>query len=176
MSNNHDVSDALVQQTDGQPASLYQRVVDLILAREWNYSGREDDGFILLNLRLRDGSVRAIVDVAESPGWSRLLVYAIFPVFVPQHRRPAVLDAINRINYVQVLGNFEMDPQDGQDRTRAVMASDVYLADALIDRTLRMALDLADQHLAGLLAVAFGGSSAADILELAGRDSGPTLQ
>ena len=44
----------------------------------------------------------------------QFVFYSILPVNVPQSQIPQVLDFINRINLELMVGNFQLDPQDGQ--------------------------------------------------------------
>ena len=114
--------------------------------------------------------------MAESPAWGRVLVYAIYPNFVPENRRLIVSEAINRVNYVLLFGSFEMDMKDGEIRVRAVLESDTFVSEQMIDRAVRRSVDLADQYQAAILAISFGNVGAQDILELAERSDDSTLQ
>ncbi len=127
-------------------------------------------------LRLRDGSVRVVVDATEGAGWSRVLVYCIYSTFVPGQLRQAVSEAIARINYAMIFGNFEMDLKDGEVRVRTVLEGDGFVGEPMIDRSVRKSLDLADQYQAALLAVAFGITDPKDVLELGVSSEGETLQ
>lgn len=161
---------------DTQDRSLLDRVCDYLNDKEWSFTRFEDRDCLVFNLRLRDGGVRVIVDIWEGAGWSRILVYAIYPTFVPEHRRPAVCEAIARINYANILGCFEMDMADGEVRARTTLESDVLIGEEMIDRAIRKSLDLADQYQAALLSVAFGNASAKDVLEMGARDETDTVQ
>lgn len=161
---------------DTQGRSLLERVGDYLADKEWTFTRFEDKDCLVFNLRLRDGSVRVFVDTWEGAGWSRILVYAIYPTFVPEHRRPAVCEAIARINYANILGCFEMDMADGEVRARTTLESDVLIGEEMIDRAVRKSLDLADQYQAALLSVAFGNASAKNVLEMGARDETDTVQ
>lgn len=52
---------------------------------------------------------------------SRVLVYSLFPDEVPDHLRPRMSELICRINYGLILGNFEMDWDDGELRYKTSM-------------------------------------------------------
>ncbi len=45
---------------------------------------------------------------------SRVLVYSLYPDQVPEHLRSRMSELICRINYGLILGNFEMDWDDGE--------------------------------------------------------------
>jgi hypothetical protein len=131
---------------------------------------------VSFGLRLRDGSVRVVVDTAEGAGWSRVLVYCIYSTFVPEQRRQAVSEAIARINYSTIFGNFELDFDDGEVRVRTVLEGDGFVGEPMIDRAVRKSLDLADQYQAALLAIAFGNAAPKDILDMGSQGDGGTLQ
>jgi hypothetical protein len=104
------------------------------------------------------------------------LVYVAYPTYVPEQRRPAVSEALARINFATVLGNLEMDLKDGEVRVRTVLESDGFIGEPMIDRAVRRCLDTADLYQASLLAIAFGNVSPKDILAMTERADGSTLQ
>ena len=159
-----------------QSRTLFDRVSHYLTERDWSFSSFPEKGYLSFGLRLRDGSVRVIVDTADGAGWSRVLVYCIYSTFVPEQRRQAVSEAIARINHSTVFGNLEMDLDDGEVRVRTVLEGDGFFGESMIDRAVRKSLDLADQYQAALLAVAFGNESPGRILQMAERADGSTLQ
>lgn len=159
-----------------QSKTLFDRVSDYLTSKDWSFSAFPDKEYFSLGLRLTSGTTRIIVDVSESPAWGRVLVYAIYPNFVPLNRRAEVSEAINRVNYTLIFGNLEMDLKDGEIRVRAVLESDTFVSEQMIDRAVRKSIDLADQYQAAILAIAFGNVGAQGILELAERADDATLQ
>ena len=176
MAKKTDVINVEAAVVDVQSKTLFDRVNDYLTERDWNFSSFPEKSYVSFGLRLRDGSVRVIVDLAEGAGWSRLLVYCIYPTFVPEPRRQVVSEAIARINYATTFGNFEMDLKDGEVRVRTVLEGDGFVGEPMIDRAVRKSLDLADQYQAALLAIAFGNESPQNILEMTERADGSTLQ
>ncbi len=161
---------------DTHSRTLFDRVSDYLTGKDWNFSSFPENDYFALTLRLEHGTVRVQIEVAESPAWSRVLVYSTYPNFVPVNRRPAALEAINRVNYSFLCGNFEMDMRDGEIRVRVNLESDTYVSEPMIDRAVRRCLDLANSYQAALLAVAFGNTGPENILELADRGDKETLQ
>lgn len=159
-----------------QAKTLFDRVTDFVTSQEWSFSVVDEGKCISFGIRLRDANVRLYVSAEESPAWSRLLAYCICPTYVPAPRRQAVADAINRVNYTNLLGNLELDMQDGELRIRTGLESDLPIGEQMIDRAIRKTLDLADQYQAPLLAIAFGNADPADVLAMASRGEDATLQ
>jgi hypothetical protein len=176
MSKKESVSDALALITDEMPRTLYERVGDYLAGKEWNYSSDAERHYYSLHLRLKHGSVRIVIDTAQNEEWQRVLVYSIYPTLVPETRRTAVCEALARINFTLGFGSFEMDLKDGEVRVRTWLECEGEMPESQIDRAMRKSVDLAEQYMAALLAVAFGNVAATDIVELASSGDGQTLQ
>ncbi len=52
---------------------------------------------------------------------SRLLVYSLYPETVPENLRSRLSELVTRINYGLIMGNFEMDWEDGELRYKTSM-------------------------------------------------------
>jgi hypothetical protein len=168
-----DVESAVV---DVQAKSLFERIGDYLTGKDWSFSSNAEKQYFSLGLTLRDGNVRVWIEATEVSGWSRLLVYVTYHTFVPEQRRLAVAEALNRINYTNLFGSVELDMKDGEVRVRTVLEDEGFIGEKMIDRALRRALDMADQYQAALLSIAFGNAKAGDVLDMAARDDAATLQ
>ena len=51
-----------------QSRTLFDRVSDYLTERDWSFSSFPEKGYLSFGLRLRDGSVRVIVDTADGAG------------------------------------------------------------------------------------------------------------
>lgn len=176
MSKKSEVVDVEASVVEVQGQTLFDRVTDYLTDKDWGFHVIEGGKCLSFGLRLRDSGVRVLVDVAETGQWSRVLVYCTYPTYVPAPRRPAVADAISRINYVNYVGNLEMDMSDGELRVRTIVEGDGLIGEPMIDRAIRKSLELADQYQAALLSIAFGNASPGDVLAMASCDEGATLQ
>jgi hypothetical protein len=150
--------------------SLFERVAAYLDANDWNYTANEEKKYFSTNCRLKDGSVRIILDVYESEDWQRVLVYSCFPVYVPENRRAAVAESITRFNYGMIFGNLDMDFADGEVRVRTIVEAGGELADTMIDRALASNLDMTGRFLAPILAVAFGNAAPENALDLISKN------
>ena len=176
MSKKIETVDAASSVVEVQSKSLFDRVSDYLTEKELRYSSNVDNDLLSFEYRLRDGAIRVMVEIKEGVGWSRILAYSIYSTFVPEHRRVAVVEALSRINYRSVFGNFEMDLNDGEVRVRTVLEGDSFIGEPMIDRAIGRNLEIADQYQAALLAIAFGNASPKEILEMASQSNGAILQ
>lgn len=156
--------------------SLFDRVAGFLDANDWRYHVVEDKKYFDLCVSLKHASARVIMDVEETDSWQRLMTYTVYPVYVPENRRSAVLDSINRINFATVFGNLEMDVNDGEIRVRTVVEADHDLTEPMMERVLHGNMNLASRYFPALMAVAFGGADPATVLELATPREDKVLQ
>ncbi len=94
----------------------------------------------------------------------QVMVYSLHPWVVPEDRRLAMMELLIRANYGLVIGNFEMDPDDGELRfkTSIDVGSD-RLSSELLARLVQHNLDAFEQYLPAVEAVIAGGD---DLLRL----------
>lgn len=156
--------------------SLFDRVAGFLDANDWNYNADQERGYFDMRVGIRYASVRVIVDADERETWQRVTAYAIYPVVAPENRRPAMLDAINRINHSLAYGNLEMDGKDGEIRIRALGEAELEMPETMMERVLHGSLNLASRYFAPLMAVAFGDAAPDTVLDLVAGDDKQTLQ
>jgi hypothetical protein len=108
----------------------------------------------------KHGEYTMFAHAVEEPG--QVMVFTYCPVKVPEERRGLAADYINRVNYGLVIGCLEMDPTDGEVRSRstAPVAQDdpgPRVFSPLFDSSYY----LIENWLPGLLRVAFGAEDPA---------------
>jgi hypothetical protein len=129
-----------------------------------------------MSCRIKEATIRVVIDVFETEEWRRIMTFSIYPIFVPENRRLSVLEALNRINHSLVYGNFEMDMADGEIRFRTTVESEADIQESMIERVLNGNLSLSDKHFGALMAVTFGSVESEGVKELASRPEDATLQ
>ena len=155
---------------------LFDRVAGVLAANDWAFSAQPEQGVFDLHARIQNASVRLFIDVFEAVDWQCVLVYSIFPVYMPEQRRHEALEAINGVNYRLRYGNLEMDLSDGEVRVRTVVEDSEALKEAMIERAIYANLAIGNDHFAALMAVAFGADPVHPVLEQLGKDAPATRQ
>ena len=90
----------------------------------------------------------------------QFVFYSILPVNVPQSQIPQVLDFINRINLELMVGNFQLDPQDGQVVCKtSIDVEDDRLSTALVRQIVYNNVLTMNQVLPGLMAMIYANKS-----------------
>lgn len=156
--------------------SLFERVAGYLDANDWRHDADTEKGYFSMGCRIKEASVRVIIDVFESDDWRRLLTFSTYPVMVPEHRRSAVVEALTRINYQLVYGNFEMDLADGEVRFRTVVEAEKDLDDSMIERVLNANLNAVDRYFAALMTITYGNASPDTVIDLASVPAKENLQ
>ena len=158
-------------------STLFETVARWLDSNDWNYEDSSEQGWFSARYRGDSGSWRIILDTFEDADVRRLIVYSIYPVFVPEARRLAVSEMITRANSRMVLGNFELDFSDGEVRYKtAVDVCHGEMSAEIIERLLHTNIGTANRYLAVLLGVAFGNVAPAAAIEQAERPPQETLQ
>ena len=156
--------------------SLFDRVADYLDANDWRYRAVRESAYFSMDCRIAEASVRVVLNVTEGDQLNRILTLSVYPVFVPENRRVAVLKAMNEINFSLVFGCLEMDPADGQVRFRTSVEADTDITGCMMDRVLHGNLAGADRHFAALMGATFSVAEPEASNEIVSRPHGATLQ
>ena len=171
-----DTADTAVETPSVTRRSLFERLTGYLDANDWHYSADQEKGVVSMGVRLKDTSARVFMEAYESEEWQRVLTFTTYPVYVPEGRRAAVLETLNRINLRILFGNFEMDPADGEIRFRTTVEAESGLGDPLFERVLDSNVTCADRHFGALMAVAFGNAAPEAAIEMTSRPASDNLQ
>lgn len=146
---------------------IFNAVVDFLTDDGWKYTILEEDQDLLaltLSFKGRNGSWQCFAIVDEEKHWLRF--YSILPVHVPESKRHEANEFIARANYGLMLGNYEIDMNDGEVRFKtSVDAEGGELTKPMIDNLLRSNLISMDRYFPGMMAVLYSDRSPAEIYE-----------
>ncbi len=155
--------------------TLFDRMGGYLDANDWGYSADTERGCYSMRCKFKEVTARVLIDVFEADDWRRIMIFSIYPIFVPEIRRPSVLEALNRINYSLVYGNFEIDMADGEIRFRTTVESESDIQESMMERVLNGNLSVSNTHFGALMAVAFGSVEPEGVKELASLPQDATL-
>lgn len=128
---------------------------------EWYPQQLEDKTIYRVGFSGKNGQLTCFAQIRAE--LEQFLFYAIAPVKVPEELRPTAAEFITRANYGLRIGNFEMDFNDGEVRYKSSLDfEDETLTPQLIKLAIYPAVQTLDRYLPGLMAVAYGGKSAAE--------------
>jgi hypothetical protein len=132
----------------------------------------EEDWHIL---RLEEEPILQAIFRGESGEWpcyaiaheeqQQFAFYSLCPVHAPEEMRMAVAECITRANHHLIIGNFELDFEDGEIRYKtSIDVEGDRLSLALIQQMVYANLAMMDHYLPGIMAVLYGGVSPAEAI------------
>ncbi|HUP28326.1 MAG TPA: YbjN domain-containing protein [Chloroflexia bacterium] len=137
---------------------IYDTTVQFFKEEEWVYTELEGKPALSLSYAGKSGTWSCFAKAEEEK--EMLLFYSYCPVKVPENKRPLVGDFLTRANYGLLVGNFEMDYNDGEVRYKtSIDVEGDRLSAALVKRLVYDNLAVMDRYLPGVLSVIYGGAS-----------------
>jgi hypothetical protein len=138
---------------------ILETVLKHLDAHEIHYTWEEGWEYVRFDWRGKNGRWEIVMyEVADR---TALAVYGILPIFTPEEKRTAMAELLARANYGLLLGNFELDFEDGEIRFRTSLDTNgLELPDEMIVPLLRANIAMMDHYLPAILQVAYGGTSA----------------
>jgi hypothetical protein len=141
-----------------------QSVVKLNLAQHGYKADRCPEG-LRTTIRGENGIWPLVVLLNEDDRW--LVCRAILPFAIPETLRRKVAMLITHINYLMIVGNFELDLSDGEVAFKTSLRLDSdELTDAMVSDLLGASFSTMDRHLPVFMALVFGGRSLQRCLKL----------
>ncbi|MBZ0279494.1 MAG: YbjN domain-containing protein [Anaerolineae bacterium] len=93
----------------------------------------------------------------------QFVFYSVLPVNIPANKRDAAAEFITRANYGMVIGNFEMNYEDGEIRYKTSLdVEGDELRFALIKQAVYANVATVDRYLPGLMTVIYADARPAD--------------
>lgn len=143
--------------------TLLARVCEHLDAGDWHYEPLDGSIGVRLAVQGRSGTWMTAVLVREEE--EQVLVYSVPPFKVPAGKRAEVAELVTRANFDLILGNFELEWDEGEVRFKTSLDIEGdELSPALFERLLDPNLDTFDQYLPALLAVLHAGATPAEAI------------
>ena len=129
----------------------------------WNYRPVEGRSVLELELHGKHALFPCVAIVDEES--ERLIFLSHYPVKVPEARRGAVLELLNRANASLAVGNFELDLDTGNLRYRtSVDVEGLGLPDALVRNVVLCNVSTADRFFPAVAMTLYAGAAPLDAL------------
>lgn len=107
------------------------------------------------------------VHVWVRPVEQQVLVHSVFPSLVPEDRRDAVGRYLHRADFGSILGNFELDLDDGEVRYKtSIEVGDVHPSPALLRPLFVANMGTCHRYFPGLVAVVDGADPDEQIVHI----------
>lgn len=100
--------------SDGDTHTLLATVRDLLQRGGWDVEERPEQPLLRTLVQGRSGTWSCFVRTREHEG--QITVHSICPRMAPDATRAAVAEFLTRVNFGLIIGNFELDLDDGEIR------------------------------------------------------------
>lgn len=139
-------------------ASILDTMLEFFQEDKWNFTRVQDEPVLSMGVSGKNGKWRCYAKAREEQG--QFLFYSICETTVPDDKRAEIAEFLTRANYALVIGNFEMNYNDGEIRYRtSVDVEGDRLNAVLIKNVVYANVVMMDRYLPGILSVIFGGMS-----------------
>lgn len=93
---------------------IFNALVEFFEEDEWDFQWMEGASVLSMGFSGKNGKWQCFAQAREAQ--QQFVFYSVLPINVPPEKRQKVAELITRINYGMVIGNFELDFDDGEVR------------------------------------------------------------
>ena len=144
--------------------SIFQAIINFFEEDDWNFHRIEGIPVLSVPFTGRNGRWMCYAQAREDQ--QQFVFYSVNPVNVPEERRAAIAEFITRANYGMIIGNFEMDYNDGEVRYKtSIDVEGDELTSPLIKQLVYANVIIMDRYFPGLMAVVYGNADPSQEIE-----------
>jgi hypothetical protein len=133
-------------------SKLLEAVTEFFETNAWPFNRPEGEDVLLTGYQGENGKWPCFAWVHEAQ--SQFVFYSTCPVTAPENKRASVAEFITRANYELILGNFELDYEDGEVRFKtSIDVQEDRLTPALVQQLVVANVVMMDRYLPGLMLV-----------------------
>jgi hypothetical protein len=149
---------------------ILDTVIRFLHEDSWPYTPIEGQPIIQTGFQGDNGQWTCYAQAREEH--EQCIIYSACPVNVPENKRIAVAELLTRVNYGLIIGNFEMDFQDGEIRYKtSIDVQDEQLTPTLVRNIVYTNVMTMDRYLPAIMTVLYGSLSPAEaIAQVEGTD------
>jgi hypothetical protein len=143
---------------------LFDAMVDFFKADDWPYIQLEDRPVLSLNFDGKNARWTCFTQAREEQ--QQFIFYSVCPVNAPVEKRAPLAEFITRANYGLIIGNFELDFEDGEIRYKTSLdAEGLTLGPAMFRNLVYANLSMMDQYLPGIMSILFSEVSPREMID-----------
>jgi hypothetical protein len=140
---------------DGQ---IFNALIDFFEEDDWEFTWLDGTPILSMGFSGKNGKWMCYAQAREDQ--HQFVFYSVCPINAPKYRRHAVAEFITRANYGMIIGNFEMDYEDGEIRYKtSIDVEGTSLLPALVKQMVYSNVLITDRYLPGLMRIIYGNVS-----------------
>jgi hypothetical protein len=142
---------------------LFNTIVEFFEEDEWDFQWMENTSFLMLDFSGKNGNWRCYAQAREPQ--RQVVFYSVLPVRAPESKRQAMAEFLTRANYGMVIGNFEMDFEDGEIRYKTSLdVEGAELLHPLLRQVVYANIVITDRYLPGIMRVLYSDATPQEVL------------
>ncbi|MBW4659722.1 MAG: YbjN domain-containing protein [Drouetiella hepatica Uher 2000/2452] len=151
------------EDTDDDDESILETVIDFFTEDDWTFTKLQGQSTLQVACQGENGRWNCYAQAREDQ--EQFVFYSIYPDIAPEDKRLTMAEFLTRANYGLIIGNFEMDFDDGEIRykTSIDVEGDLLTTD-LIKQLVYANIMMMDHYLPGIQAVMDSRLSAAEAI------------
>jgi hypothetical protein len=148
-----DLTDSLEEILLNQP--LLDQLIGFLTSDDWSFTRLQGEPILYTTVKGNHGEWNCFAQIREEQ--NQILFYSICPTPVPEDKRSPIAEFLTRANSGLILGNFELDFDDGEIRYKtSIDVTNDFLNQALIKQLVYTNVSMMDEYLPGIQAVIAG--------------------
>jgi hypothetical protein len=152
-----EVAESLSEATQETTSSkqIFQEIVNFFTEDDWSYTKIQGEPLLQMVFQGENGKWTCYAKARDDQ--EQFVFYSVCPVNPPENKRLAVAEFLTRANSGMIIGNFEMDFEDGEIRYKtSIDVEGDSLSSALIKRLVYANVMMMDAYLPGIMSVIYG--------------------
>ncbi|WP_446399412.1 YbjN domain-containing protein [Coleofasciculus sp. C1-SOL-03] len=147
------------------PRSIFEAMVNFFQEDNWHYVQLQGRSVLRLAFEGKNGKYDCYAQAIEEQ--QQFIFYSIGSIKIPKSKRRAVGEFLSRANYGMIIGNFELNFDDGEIRYKtSTNVKNQSLDSDTIKQLVYTNVKMMDEYLPGIIAVKSGVSPADAIRDL----------
>jgi hypothetical protein len=145
-------------------AEIFNQLIEFFEEDGWEFQSAEGMTILSIGFSGIHGKWLCYAQARETE--EQFVFYSVLPINVPENRLAKMAEFLTRVNYGMVIGNFEMDYDDGEIRYKtSVDIEGSELGFAMIRQIVYANLVITDRYLPGVMRVIYSEDKPHEILE-----------
>ncbi|MAU13272.1 MAG: hypothetical protein CL607_25870 [Anaerolineaceae bacterium] len=151
---------------------IFNLMIEFFEEDDWDFQWLDGMSVLSMGFSGNNGNWTCYAQARESQ--HQFVFYSVLPVNVPDEKRQAISEFIARANYGMIIGNFELDYDDGEVRYKtSIDVEGASLSHPLLRQVVYTNVLVMDRYMPGLMKVIFSDQPPANVIdEIEAQNSG----
>jgi hypothetical protein len=157
------ISDVLTQELSPSK-QMFDQLVNFFTNDDWSFTRLQGEPILYTAIKGNNGEWNCYAQIRDDR--SQFVFYSICPISASEDNRSPIAEFLARANWGLILGNFELDFEDGEIRYKtSIDVTDDFLSQSLIKQVVYANVNMMDEYLPGIRSVIVGEMTPAEAIQ-----------